>query len=303
VSRPKQYNPQQPKKPEPVPEPAPEPVNIKMLEKENELVTAAKQQAVEALQIAEEAERFAHTLKDEKRKKEILDACKDLRHWAHTVIARAEAVAADPKDEEKLKSMAAAQQELGKQVARVIGLTVSAQDELAAALRELEALLAESEGMYSELFAACKACQEEIDATFVKGKARKAPAEIVAAAKRLADHTNNISRLLKEISSKTDPKDRHYKNQLLEVGKILRDRAIQVKMLSAVKAAMSADEVDDNQVASAAVGMSTEITELVKSVRAGMLKRRLQSTINQAAALRKVREAWLAQRAKSGSFA
>lgn len=71
-------------------------------------------------------------------------------------------------------------------------------------------------------------------------------------------------------------------------------------MLSAVKAAMSADEVDDNQVASAALGMSTEITELVKNVRAGMLQRRLQSTINQANAMRKIREAWMNQRKLSG---
>jgi len=270
--------------------------NIDFLKGENELVTAAKQQAVEALQIAEEAEKIAHSLQDQKRKKEILDACAELRDWAHKVIKAAEALSQNPGDDRLQKTLLDTQTQLTRAITKVIGLTSDVKEELTRAIKELEALLQESEQLYAEFFAACKAAQNEIKDSFAKTSGRKSPQEMVAAAKRLADHSNNISRILREMASKNQ--DSVYKQQLTNCSKLVRDRAIQVKMISAVKVAMTGDDVDDNQVVSAATGVDTEINEVVKMVKAGILKFRLQQTQKQTLAIKKIRELWSEQRKK-----
>jgi len=271
-------------------------INIDFLKGENELVTAAKQQAVEALQIAEEAEKIAHSLSDQKRKKEILDACADLRDWAHKVIKAAEALAQNPADDRLQKNLIDTQQHLTRAITKVIGLTSDVKDEMARAIKELEALLQESEQLYAEFFAACRAAQSEIKDSFAKTSGRKSPGEMVGAAKRLADHSNNIARILRDMAAKNQ--DSVYKQQLTNCSKLVRDRAIQVKMISAVKVAMTGDDVDDNQVVSAANGVDTEINEVVKMVKAGILKFRLQQTQKQTLAIKRIRELWTDQRKK-----
>lgn len=277
-------------------EPQKQDMNIDFLKGENELVTAAKQQAVEALQIAEEAEKIAHSLSDQKRKKEILDACAELRDWAHKVIKAAEALALNPGDDRLQKNLLDTQQQLTRAITKVIGLTSDVKDEMARAIKELEALLQESEQLYAEFFAACRAAQSEIKESFAKTSGRKSPGELVAAAKRLADHSNNIARILRDMAAKNQ--DSVYKQQLTNCSKLVRDRAIQVKMISAVKVAMTGDDVDDNQVVSAASGVDTEINDVVKMVKAGILKFRLQQTQKQTLAIKKIRELWTEQRRK-----
>jgi len=274
----------------------PQKENIDFLKGENELVTAAKQQAVEALQIAEEAEKIANSLSDQKKKREILDACADLRDWAHKVIKAAEALAQNPGDDRLQKNLLDTQQHLTNAVIKVISLTSDVKDEMARAIKELEALLQESEQLYAEFFAACRAAQNEIKDSFGKSSGRKSPGELVAAAKRLADHSNNIARILRDMAAKNQ--DSVYRQQLTNCSKLVRDRAIQVKMISAVKVAMTGDDVDDNQVVSAASGVDTEINDVVKMVKAGILKFRLQQTQKQTLAIKKIRELWNEQRRK-----
>lgn len=284
--------------PKEVPKPAPQAQqNIDMLKGENELVTAAKQQAVEALKIAEEAEKFAHTLTDQQKKQEILDAAGALRKCAHELIAAAEEVAKNPNDMALQTKMLDKQKELAGHIAKVIGLTSAMQEELARAMRELEALLAESEALFNEFFAACKACQADVQANYVDRQGKKAPQEMVSHAKGLSDHAQKIAKLLKEMSTKTN--DPRFKGQLDSAAKFIRDKSIQVKMISAVKVAMTGDDVDDNQVVSAAKGLNTEVTDIVKVVRAGLLKRRLASTQAQTAAIAKIRSLWNANRQKA----
>jgi hypothetical protein len=271
--------------------------NIDFMKGENELVTAAKQQAVEALKIAEQAEKFAREqVTDPKKKQEILDAAKELRDIAHRVIKAAEAVAANPNDERLQKELVETQKDLSKAVAKVIGLTSEMEEEMQRALRELEALLAESEQLFQEFFAACKACQADVEAKFLNVSGRRNPKEMVDSAKKLSEHANNIAKILREMSAKSN--DPRFRQQLDAAGKYVRDRAIQVKMISAVKVAMTGDEVDDNQVVSAAKGLHTEVADIVKAVRAGMLKRRLQSTQAQTLAMKKIRELWAAHQKK-----
>lgn len=76
-------------------------------------------------------------------------------------------------------------------------LTSDMKEEMQRAMRELQALLAESEALFQEFFAACKACQADIDANFLAKQGKRPPQEMVANAKKLSDQTNNISRLLK----------------------------------------------------------------------------------------------------------
>jgi len=270
--------------------------NVELLKGENELVTAAKQQAVEALKIAEDAEKFAHTLSDQKKKQEILDAAGALRKCAHEVIAAAEDVAKNPNDLSLQQTLINKQKDLTAAIVKVIGLTSSAQEDLARAMRELEALLAESEALFNEFFAACKACQDDVKAHYTDKQGRKQPAEMVAHAKGLSEHANKIAKLLKEMSTKSN--DQGFKNTLDAAAKYIRDKSIQVKMISAVKVAMTGDDVDDNQVVSAAKGLSGEVGDVVKAVRAGLLKRRLASTQAQTAAIKKIRDLWNAHRAK-----
>lgn len=296
VTRPKFGRPPEPAAPPPPPPQETAKANIDFLKGENELVTAAKQQAVEALKIAEEAEKFAHTLQDQEKKQKILDAAQELRGWAKKVIESAEAVAANPNDENLQKTLVANQKELSKSIAKVIGLTSEMQEEIARAMRELEALLAESEKLFEEFFAACKACQTQVEGDFLSASRAKDPKAMVGNSKKTSDHANNIARILREMSTKTN--DPRFKHQLDAASKYVRDRAIQLKMISAVKLATTGDEVDDNQVVSAAKGLHTEVADIVKAVRAGLLKRRLQNTQQQTLAIKKIRELWQAHRAK-----
>jgi len=236
---------------------------------------------------------------DQKKKQEILQAAQELRNCAHAVIAAAEDVAANPNDPNLQKILMDRQKDLSHAIVKVIGLTSAMQEELARAMRELEALLAESEALWNEFFAACKACQTEVEDSFVKKQGKKSPQEMVGSAKKLSEHATLISKLLKEMATKTN--DPTFKNQLEAAAKYIRDKSIQVKMISAVKVAMTGDDVDDNQVVSAAKGLSGEVTEIVKTVRAGMLKRRLQSTQQQTAAIAKIRAIWNAHRNKFGA--
>lgn len=296
VTRPKFGRPPEPAAPPPPPPQETAKANIEFLRGENELVTAAKQQAVEALKIAEEAEKFAHTLQDQEKKKKILDAAQELRGWAKKVIESAEAVAANPNDENLQKILVENQKELSKSIAKVIGLTSEMQEEIARAMRELEALLAESEKLFEEFFAACKACHTQVEGDFLSASRVKDPKAMVGNSKKTSDHANNIARILREMSAKTT--DPRFKHQLDGASKYVRDRAIQLKMISAVKLATTGDEVDDNQVVSAAKGLHTEVADIVKAVRAGLLKRRLQNTQQQTLAIKKIRELWQAHRAK-----
>jgi len=298
VNRPRQGEPEPPPpKPEP---PAPGPpvkkAEVDFQKGENELVTAAKQQALEALKIAEDAEKFAHTLDDPKKKQEILEAAGHLRRVAHEVIAAAEDVARNPNDPDKQRILLDKQKDLTAAISKVIGLTMAMQEDIARAMRELEALLAESEALFHEFFAACKACQGDVERDFVAKQGRKTASEMVGSAKNLSTHAANISRLLKEISSKSN--DKQFKNQCDSAAKYIRDKSLQCKMISAVKAATTSDEVDDNQVSSAAKGLSAEVGESVKAVRAGLLKRRLQSTQQQTVAIKKIRDLWNQHRNK-----
>jgi len=284
-----------PPKEAPKPPPQDQSKNIEMLKGENELVTAAKQQAVEALKIAEDAEKFAHTLSDPVKKQEILDAAGALRKCAYEVIACAEDVARNPNDMSLQQKLIDKQKDLAAHIVKVIGLTSAMQEELARAMRELEALLAESEALFNEFFAACKACQTDVQANYIDRQGKKAPQEMVSHAKGLSEHAQKISRLLKEMASKSH--DSAFRNQLDAAAKFIRDKSIQVKMISAVKVAMTGEE-DDNQVVSAAKGLGGEVTDIVKAVRAGLLKRRLASTQAQTAAIKKIRDLWNAHRAK-----
>ncbi len=77
------------------------------------------------------------------------------------------------------------------------------------------------------------------------------PSDSVTLAGRILEKVKRFARLLKQVAAKTeDPK---FKKEMLEYSNILPDRAIQLKIIAAVKSSSARDE--SSQLSSAAQGL------------------------------------------------
>jgi hypothetical protein len=84
-----------------------------------------------------------------------------------------------------------------------------------------------------------------------------------------------------------------FKKKLLGASRILKDGGIQIKILSAVKAAGGEDK--GNSVGMAVKGLQTNIQEIIKEVKAESLKNRFRSTVKTTIAINKVVNVWKRQ--------
>lgn len=76
----------------------------------------------------------------------------------------------------------------------------------------------------------------------------------------------------------------------MNAAKIIRDGSVQIKILSAVRAAGGEDKT--NSVAMAAKGLQTNIMDIIKEVRAESLRNKFRSTVKQTIAINRVVSAW-----------
>jgi len=83
--------------------------------------------------------------------------------------------------------------------------------------------------------------------------------------------------------------DKAFAEKLIDFSKIIRDRALQVKILSAVSLASGAKT---SAVTCALQGLKTSINELIQFLCSSALKKSLAATIHQLDAIKKVLAVW-----------
>jgi len=262
---------------------------------EAQLVAAAKEEASAAMQLAAEAEKHASKITDPVRKQRILEAIKEVKLCAQRVVEAAELVSANPHDPVAQQKLASAQRDLGTAIQRVVDLTSGNDRELSDAMAEMKQETDAKGSSETAILAAAEDVLKEIAATFGSNRKMR-PEEVIAYAKELSNKANELAKQLRAMADATT--DPVYKEKLLNAAKIIRDGAIQIKILSAVRAAGGDADSPNSSVAMSAKGLQTNIQEIIKEVRAQSLKNRFRSTVKQTMAINKVVSVWRKQAAK-----
>ena len=250
----------------------------------DELVIAAKEQVKHALILAADAERMAHQMDDPVKKSNLLKAINILRQNANDVIHRAKIASGDPNNLEKQIALDESQRLLADNIKDVIMLTSTAAKELDDLLKTI---LSDDDVVIGNIFEVAQKIINDI-LNFIQNSELNDPQKVVMEAKDIANITNQLSVMVRKLAdSSTDPKE---KEQLIQFSRFMRDRATQVKMLAAVKAASGGQ--DTGQVTCSADGLKNTVTECVSFLRATELKRRRKATTERAQRIREVVALW-----------
>ena len=259
---------------------------------DDELIRAAKEQALAALDIIREAERYLG--QDATTDEKIRVANDAVRDWAQRVVAAARAASANPDDPAAQAEMARCQNELAKAIAVLLGLTgKGGNSAVAAAMKGLQDAIGSGDdagkekdsgdaALASEFYAIAAQIIKTINENF-KGDVKAD----VGTSREIALLSAKANKCLQGIAKSV--KNQQFRDQLLNSGKIITDNSLKLKILAAVK--VSGGNDDTGQVASAARGLKTQVEDIVSQVRAGSLRHRLQATAKQIAALRLIAEA------------
>jgi hypothetical protein len=259
---------------------------------DDELIRAAKEQALAALDIIREAERY---LGQNPENDEKIRAANDaVREWAQRVVAAARVASANPDDPEAQAEMARCQNELAKAIAVLLGLTGKGNNSaVAEAMKGLQDAVGGQDDsnkekdsgdakLASEFYAIAAQIVKTINDNF-KGDVKAD----VGTSREIALLSAKANKCLQGLASSV--KNPQFKDQLSNSGKIITDNSLKLKILAAVK--VSGGNDDTGQVASAAAGLKVQVEDIVSIVRAGSLRHRLQATTKQIAALRLIAEA------------
>jgi len=120
------------------------------------------------------------------------------------------------------------------------------------------------------------------------------PQQSIQYAKELSQKASELAQQLKEMAAKTN--DPVYKEKLLFAAKVIRDGALQIKILSAVRA--SGGDEKSNTVGMAAKGLQVNIQEIIKEVQAEGIRNKFRSTVKQTIAINKVMKVWKSKAVK-----
>eukprot|EP01114_Cavostelium_apophysatum_P003518 TRINITY_DN1345_c0_g1_i1.p1 TRINITY_DN1345_c0_g1~~TRINITY_DN1345_c0_g1_i1.p1 ORF type:complete len:710 (+),score=216.76 TRINITY_DN1345_c0_g1_i1:136-2265(+) len=257
---------------------------------EMQLINAAREEASAALQLAAEAEKIAEKMTDPAKKALIKAAIKEVQLCSQRVIDMAEHVSKNPRDAAAQHALADAQHDLGNAIQRVVDLTSTKNDELADAMAAMKLETTAGSASEQNLLKSAQQVLDQIAATFGSDN-NMSPEQVIANARELSTKAQELARQLREMAEKTT--DPVYKEKLLQAAKIIRDGSIQVKILSAVKAAGGKND-KSNAVQMAAKGLQANITEVIKVVQAEGIRNRFRSTVKQTIAINKVVRLWRA---------
>jgi len=255
---------------------------------EAQLVTAAKEEAQAALQLANEAEKISDKTTDPAKKQKLKAAINEVKACSARVIECAELVALNPKDQAAQQKLAAAQKDLGAAIQKVIELTSADQDkEVKDAMNDLKAQGAATVSDQN-LLKAAQDVLDEIANTFANPNKKMDAQQVIESAKLLSAKAADLAKQLKEMAERTN--DPVFKEKLLTAAKIIRDNSIQVKILSAVRAAGGEDK--SNSVYMQSKLLQNNIASIIKEVQAETLRNKFRSTVKQTIAINKVVNVW-----------
>jgi len=115
------------------------------------------------------------------------------------------------------------------------------------------------------------------------------PQKVITNAKELSLKASELAKQLRQLAENTS--DPVLKEKYLNSSKIIRDSSIQVKILSAVRAAGAQDN-KSNSVAMSIKLMQTNIQEVMKEVATESIKNKFRATVKTTMAINKVVNAW-----------
>lgn len=282
--------------------------------KDSELLAAftaaAKEQVEMALTLAREAENVVERIEDVDKKANAANSIRQLKECSQEVINCVEATSNDPSNLQMQQALMQKQRELGQAIQRVVihttveGATAKTELERAveamanatgAGVGDKSAAADDANADNVTVMAAAQEAIQEIEYAFTLAPATGQlsmsggqPSDSVTLAGRILEKVKRFARLLKQVAAKTeDPK---FKKEMLEYSNILPDRAIQLKIIAAVKSSSARDE--SSQLSSAAQGLKVSIQESLEILSVASLKKGLAATINQVSALKSLMSAW-----------
>lgn len=248
---------------------------------ENELIKAAREQAQVSLKLADEVEAAAGGNPQTAR------AIAQLRNAAQKVIQAAHNAAAKPGNAEAQRELADAQQKLAAAIRVVVDSHEHSRGNNAVkeAMREVEnasATRSSPDGRANGVLNSANNMIAAIDRAL--SKARPSSEEALSSSKDVSEQARALSKMLRDMAATVD--NPAVKAQLLECAKIINDRSVQVKILTAVTAASG--QVQTGQVRQALEGLRRSVKEVIGVLCAASLKQQLRNTQLQTEAIKKV---------------
>lgn len=256
---------------------------------DDELIRAAKEQALAAADVTREADRY----KGGNSQKDLLiaEASNKVRTLAQKVVEAAKKSSLNPDDANAQAEMARYQKELAQAISTLLKL-IGNDSNVSDAMQGLQEAVnspvndkpedAGNSSLANDFFKIAELIIQTIKNNF-KGNVK----DDVNTARELAILSTKANKALQAFSNSV--KAQAFKDQLLNGGKIISDNSLKLKILATVKVSGGSD--DTSQVLSAAQGLKTQVEQLVSQVKAGSLRHRLQATTKQTNALKKIAQA------------
>jgi len=273
-------------------------------------VTATQEQAKAALEMADHANSIAQKCSDPDKKKKIVHCIEEVKSGATEVVKAGQNLEHNPADPTALQRLENAQAKLPPKIQNLADATMDAKStggrginasELQAAMKELHSIKpAETsvDAAHAPFFALVNATFAEIEAlqSLPPGDAKSAAAK----AKEISTKTNELAALLRKKAAEID--DPVQKEQLLNTSKVLRDRAMQIKILSAVNvtatdrlsSVSTQSSKEHSSLAKASQGLRSSINDALSALRQAELKQHTKNANSRATAIRKVVQVWTA---------
>eukprot|EP01091_Cochliopodium_minus_P020015 TRINITY_DN8608_c0_g1_i1.p1 TRINITY_DN8608_c0_g1~~TRINITY_DN8608_c0_g1_i1.p1 ORF type:complete len:767 (+),score=268.03 TRINITY_DN8608_c0_g1_i1:22-2322(+) len=246
------------------------------------LVKAAKEQSNNANIVAREAEKYANLLKDPLLKQQILQGANNVKLLGEKLVKSAEKYDKEPNNREWEEEYSEAQRKLGEGIGYIVKLTNN--NSLLESFGGLERLLGGSrEGV--KLAEELMKFIEDINL-----KMKKDPSFTVEGSKLITEKTKQLASILRQMAKEeTEPK---FKEQFTTFANGLNDKALQIKILSAVNLAEGGSK-NSNQVSSACNVLKTNLSDLVSALHVAALQSSIRQTNKQSEAIAKLAQAFI----------
>jgi len=260
---------------------------------EAQLAQAAIEEATAALQLAKEAELLLAKTTDSAKKQKIQSSINELKNAAAKVSEMANIVQLNPYDSVAQQKLTAAQKELSDCIQKVVNLVEDKDSDVADAMEEMridsDPKKTFGVGTEQQVLLAAQTVLDDILKSFSTENISLDPQKVITNAKELSLKASELAKQLRQLAENTS--DPVLKEKYLNSSKIIRDSSIQVKILSAVRAAGAQDN-KSNSVAMSIKLMQTNIQEVMKEVATESIKNKFRATVKTTMAINKVVNAW-----------
>ncbi len=257
------------------------------------LVSAAEDQKRQAYLVADEAEKFAESINDAGKRDKIRNLAKQVRRNADELVIDAAAYDADPNDASLERRFLETQKRLVESIGEVVNLCGDQ-----AARDAMGSLFNLQDGSADgSIFKLIDQVVAEIDHNATVGDNAQAG---VTAAQSIGVLCKDLSTQLRGMANNKQAEGA-FREQLNSYANGVRDQALQLKILSAVKLADHGADVapkdktttSGQQVANQMRGLRKNLVELKKQLFAEALARRTTNTQKQAAAIAAIAKAFI----------